>query len=177
MHAFRAFFTQQWYHFLDEYQRALVRTTVELVSREERLHSAFDDYAFLVFPMAKAYEGFLKKYFFSIGLLSRHVFEGKHFRIGRALNPDIQPQRRDELWLYGRVVQSCGRETADALWNVWLTCRNQVFHDFVLQRQVITFQAACQRLEHIAHAMEMAMQCQWKGHRLSTQEIQEQVNR
>jgi hypothetical protein len=47
----------------------------------------------------------------------------------------------------------------------------------VLQRQVITFQAACQRLEHIAHAMEMAMQCQWKGHRLSTQEIQEQVNR
>jgi len=63
MTRFELFFTQSWYLQMQTWERELVRTSVELFAREERMHSFFADYSFVVFPMSKAYEGFLKQLF------------------------------------------------------------------------------------------------------------------
>jgi len=61
MQRLELFFTQDWYLRMSAWEKELVRTSVELFAREERMHSFFSDYAFVVFPMSKAYEGFIKK--------------------------------------------------------------------------------------------------------------------
>lgn len=121
---------REWYMFLPKDQRQLIDLSVELYQRELRLNSMLQDYSFIVFPMAKAYEGFLKLYLFELGLISEKTFEGRRFRIGRALNPDIRQSQRDEYWLYDDVAQFCGKDLARFMWDTWLECRNQLFHYF-----------------------------------------------
>jgi len=40
----------------------------------------FHDYSFIVFPIAKAYEGFLKKMFFDLGFITEEDYRGKRFK-------------------------------------------------------------------------------------------------
>ena len=54
----------------------------------------FHDYSFVVFPTAKAYEGFLKKMFFDLGFITEEDYRGKRFRIGKALNPFLEKNLR-----------------------------------------------------------------------------------
>ena len=159
MTRFELFFTQSWYLQMQTWERELVRTSVELFAREERMHSFFADYSFVVFPMSKAYEGFLKQLFFNLNLISLSLYRDKKFRIGRALNPDISPDRRDADWVYGGISQQCGEEAAHNLWDTWLLCRNQVFHYFPNNEKRLTLAEAGQYLEKLAAAMDGAVQC------------------
>lgn len=84
MQRFNLFYTQSWYLYLQPPERELIQISLELLAREERLNSSFSDYSFIVFPFAKAYEGFLKKFFYDMSLISRDVYESHRFRIGRA---------------------------------------------------------------------------------------------
>lgn len=163
MHGFATFFTADWFLFMDVYQQEMIRTSFGLLVREERLRSAFSDYSFLVFPAAKAYEGFLKKYFYAQGLIPLEVFESKNFRIGRVLNPDIYPDRRDEHWLYDTLVSRCGREMAAQVWHVWLMHRNQVFHDFPRTRHHLTVTEAKNAVYELAQTMASLMRCRWQA--------------
>jgi hypothetical protein len=160
MQRFELFFTQSWYVRTSTWEKTLVRTSVELFAREERLNSFFEDYSFVVFPMAKAYEGFLKKYFYDLGFLSLAMYTDKRFRIGRSLNPDIRPDRREEDWIFGRLAEKCGTEMARGLWDTWIECRNQLFHFFPDKEKRISLQEAGRLLEKLAAAMEMAVECQ-----------------
>ena len=54
-----------WYEYLDKFQQELVSVSFALTNKEPAL-IGLTDYAFMVFPMAKAYEGFLKKIFFDV---------------------------------------------------------------------------------------------------------------
>lgn len=90
----------------------------------------FIDFSYIVFPAAKAYESFLKRFLFTQGLLNEATYNSRRFRIGRAMNPDVPDNQRDEFWLYDDVAQRCGTELARQLWDVWLNCRNHVFHAF-----------------------------------------------
>lgn len=159
MQRFGLIYTQQWYLGLPLWQKDLIRTSVELFSREERLHSAFDDYSFVVFPMAKAYEGFLKYYLFMNGLIPRQQYYDKHFRIGRALNPDLHREQRDENWKYDDVAEHCGQQLARQVWETWLHCRNQVFHYFPDRTQKLSLEAAEHCLEMLAQTMEELTLC------------------
>ena len=160
MQRFELFFSQSWYTRLSSWEKELVRTAVELFSREERLHSFFEDYSFIVFPMAKAYEGFLKKYFYDLGLISLAMYNDKHFRIGRSLNPDIHPSRRENDWVYGGLVEICGTEVSRNLWETWLSCRNQLFHYFPTFEKRLSLEESGKHLEQLAAAMETAVECQ-----------------
>ncbi len=160
MQRFNLFYTQNWYITMPIWQKELVRVALELYAREERMHSAFADYSFLVFPMAKAYEGFLKKYFFDNGLISHQMYIDKRFRIGRALNPDVSPRHRDEEWVYSRIEEKCGSELARALWETWLHCRNQLFHYFPDNQRWLTVNEAARCIEMMAQTMELALFCQ-----------------
>ncbi len=117
----------------------------------------FHDYSFIVFPAAKAYEGFLKKIFLDLGFITNEDYLGKHFRIGKALNPFLEARFRDRESVYDMIVKYCGgKGLADKLWNAWSQGRNLIFHWFPEEKKVISFEEAVAKIELIVDAMDMA---------------------
>lgn len=148
-----------WFLYLDEKQKKLVRNALTLHAREVNLDSQFDDYSFLVFTMAKAYEGFLKKFLRDLNIISLKVYEGRRFRIGRALNPDVHPNQRDKYWLYDDISHMCGEPLARQMWETWLKCRNRVFHYFPKDDNTLTFGEAEEYLLLLIDSMQQAVEC------------------
>ena len=150
-----------WFSALGKQQQKLLETAVllyekECISRKNDL----SDYSFIVFPVSKAYEGFLKQQFFDLGLISKKTYQGRRFRIGKALNPDLHEKARDEYWLYDDVSSMCSAHVARILWEAWLECRNRVFHFYPNKNNLITLEEARARLIQVATAMETLITCQ-----------------
>lgn len=126
------------------------------------LNEDFYDYAIVVFPVAKAYEGFLKKLFFQIGAISQSQYESTHWRVGRALNPQLEKEIRHLESVYDRIVGFCGGEQlADVLWKAWQKGRNQTFHYFPFKYQPLSKAQAINIVEEIIRAMEKGLEdCQ-----------------
>ncbi len=150
---------QPAFMFLDAWQQQLVRLSFTLWQREYRTQTRFLDYTFVVFPMAKAYEGFLKTYLWQFNLISEATFRSRKFRIGRALNPDVSYRQRDADWIYDDVSRVCGPDLARKMWDAWLTCRNQLFHYFPDKEKGITLQQAGTHLQTIFAVMDEAVAC------------------
>jgi len=119
-----------WWSYLDETQRQLLEQSLELLEKEKRTKTKKVDYSFVVFPAAKAYEGFLKKLLYDIGLITKEDFLGDKFRLGRALNPSLGKNH----WagsIYERLKSFCGGEALPyGLWQTWKQGRNLLFHYF-----------------------------------------------
>lgn len=116
----------------------------------------FDDYSFVVFPAAKAYEGFLKKMFLDLNFITEEDYYGKHFRIGKALNPSLSKELRRE-GVYEKVVKYCnGEDLANNLWETWKFSRNLVFHWFPNEKNSLTLTEAGERIEMIISAIDQS---------------------
>ncbi|HCR35899.1 hypothetical protein A2130_02480 [Candidatus Woesebacteria bacterium GWC2_33_12] len=117
----------------------------------------FHDYSFIVFPIAKAYEGFLKKMFFDLGFITEEDYRGKRFRIGKALNPFLEKDLRNRESVYDKLVKYCnGRELADKLWEAWTSGRNLIFHWFPEEKKAVGFKEAEEKINLIINAMDLA---------------------
>lgn len=148
------------FSYLDAWQQQLVRLAFSLWQRENATKTHFVDYSFIVFPMAKAYEGFLKQYLLDLKLITPETFQSKRFRIGRALNPDVRQSQRDEFWLYEDVVDLCGPIVAREIWDAWLTCRNRVFHYFPDRESGLSLEQAGHYLQILFEVIQKAISCQ-----------------
>ncbi len=144
---------------LDVQLQQLVELSYTLLYREKNSTEKFPDYSFIVFPAAKAYEGFLKIYLFDLQLISERTFEGKRLRIGRTLNPDVHVNQRDEYWLYDDLERLCSKELAQELWETWLQCRNKVFHFFPKDVSPLSLLQAEENLDRLQGAMTKALEC------------------
>ena len=134
--------------------RELLNESRLLLKISENLN--FHDYSFIVFPAAKAYEGFLKKLFLDMGFITSEDYFGKRFRIGKALNPFLEKEFRRES-VYDRLVDSCGgKSLADKLWETWKNCRNLIFHWFPNEKNAISLDEARERLGMISEAIDQA---------------------
>jgi hypothetical protein len=154
---------KDWLSSISNKQRNLIEISIELYERElSNKGKKFADYSFIVFSMSKAYEGFLKQKFFELSLIDKHSYEGKRFRIGRALNPDVHEQSRDKYWLYDDLENMCGASMARELWDSWLVCRNRVFHYFPKDTNNITLDIAGKYILKLSSAMESLVQCKRK---------------
>lgn len=149
-----------WFSFMNERHRSLVRTAISLYERELELRSDLEDYSFIVFPMSKAYEGFLKRSFLDLNIIDIKTFEGKRFRIGKALNPDIHQDQRDKYWLFDDLEQLCGHEMARELWETWLECRNRVFHFYAKDYNILSLEDAGNKLMQLSNSMRLLVECQ-----------------
>jgi hypothetical protein len=148
-----------WFACLSKWQGKLVDTSIDLFNRELASEVKMDDYSFIIFSMSKAYEGFLKKFLYQMRLINKETYEGKRFRIGRALNPDVGFRQRDEFWLYDDVAQICGPDQAREIWDTWLVCRNRVFHFFPKEKGMLDLSQVRFKLEKLIKAMETASAC------------------
>lgn len=117
--------------------------------------SNLSDYSFIVFPFAKVYEGFLKKLFLEIGAITEEQYNNDHWRVGRALNPQLETKLRHES-VYDRLDS----RTADILWQAWKRGRNQIFHFWPGRSKSLSLGEAKEIIGEIEEAMETALtQC------------------
>lgn len=169
---------QEWFQFLDPGMKDLVKQSYHLLdafslsrpsSRGSSIlsgqPSAFDlgkiaDFSFIVFPMAKAYEGFLKKWLFQSGLIEESAYRSDHFRIGKSLNPSLPERFKRDDYVYDKIVAQCSDlNLGDRLWRAWKQCRNLVFHYFPQHEHFLTLDQAKKRINQLAAAMEDAVGC------------------
>lgn len=145
-----------WWSYLDEDLQNLITASFTILEESEKWDQKFDDYSFIVFPAAKAYEGFLKKLFLDLGFITVEDYYGKHWRVGKALNPNLPKEIRRE-GVYDKVVKFCGgRSLADMLWDTWRICRNLTFHWFPNERNTLTINEASLRISMIISAIDRA---------------------
>jgi hypothetical protein len=148
--------TKLWWSYLEEDLQELIQESFLIMDILKGMGAdlpggkrEFHDYSFVVFPAAKAYEGFLKKIFLDMKFITSEDYYGKHFRIGKALNPSL-PKKIKREGVYEEVVKYCGGpELAESMWNTWKQSRNLVFHWFPNEKNAITFAEAEDRISMI----------------------------
>ncbi|MBW6441550.1 hypothetical protein K0B04_01400 [Patescibacteria group bacterium] len=118
---------------------------------DNRHKADISDYSFIVFPFAKAYEGFLKRFFWDVGLISEDEYYGDEIRIGRLLNPNYE----DNTSVYGRVCNHAdgGEAVAKRLWDAWKKGRNTVFHYFPHNFKKLEYNEALDVINDLISAM------------------------
>lgn len=145
---------------MDDSMQILSAESFQLLEEEKsksRLDESSKDYSYIVFPLAKAYEGFLKKLFLDMDLITSQQYLGEHFRIGKALNPNL-PKRYRSGWVWGKLSESCkGEELPMRMWETWKRARNRTFHFFPDKQKLITFEEARGLVEELKSTMEQAL--------------------
>ena len=147
-----------FWNYLSAGQRGLIEGGKYLLEdTKNHPDTRITDYSYLVFPFAKAYEGFLKKVFLDLDFISLQDYESNHFRIGRVLNPHLEKRMRK--WsVYDKVVRNCGGvELADELWEVWKQGRNLVFHYFPHNLRALKLDEAEEIIERMLQVMQNAV--------------------
>jgi hypothetical protein len=115
----------------------------------------FKDYSFLVFPFAKAYEGFLKHSFKDVKFISHLDYMSDHLRLGKLLSPNLV-ERLNGRSLYKKIYDSAGEELANRIWNSWKEGRNQMFHYFPHNLRAVSFHESERIIQEILDTMDAA---------------------
>ena len=131
---------------------------LDLVLEEEK---GTTDFSYLVFPISKAYEGFLKKLFLDTGVINEHDFYGDDVRIGRILSPNFRkanPKLFNKICLKDSVAEdSAGKDLADRLWGAWHVGRNRVFHYFPHNFRRLNYAEALAIIQQVVSQMDEAV--------------------
>ncbi len=141
----------------------LSQTQKDLISEGEYLmndiikHQSykFKDYSFLIFPYAKAYEGYLKQLFKEIDFISHLDYISDHLRLGKLMSPNLIG-RLGNRSLYKKIQEKTSKELADRIWETWKLGRNQIFHYFPHNLKAVSFEEAEQIVARIIETMEEA---------------------
>lgn len=144
----------EFWSYLSQNQKDLILEGQYLMNEIIKDHVyRFKDYSFLVFPFAKAYEGFLKRLFLDIGFISRLDYISDHFRLGKFMSPNLTMRLGDRS-LYLKIKQAADEKLAEDVWNAWKMGRNQIFHYFPHNVKSITFEEAEKIVNQIIQVME-----------------------
>lgn len=149
---------KKWYHYLPAELLPSVNQSLTLLRQAQRAPEQFDNYDYVVFPFAKAYEPFLKTYLYNLGLISERVYYSKKFSLGRALNPDVHLEQRDENWYFDDLVKKCGEKVAREIWQTWLL-RNQLFHLYPGEINKLSLPQAAAAIDKFIRAIELCTHC------------------
>jgi len=107
----------------------------------------------LIFPFAKAYEGFLKQLFKDVGFISRLDYISDHLRLGKLMSPNLIG-RLGEKSLYRKIQEKESAELAEKIWGIWKKGRNQIFHYFPHNLKAVSYDEATQIVNEILQVME-----------------------
>lgn len=142
--------------YLPPSQAALVLDVSVLLNRLQKFDH-ISDYSFLVSPISKAYEGFLKDFFLDIKLIDDFSYKSDRFRVGKTLNPSLRYKR---FSIYQKLIDidENGEELAEILWNAWKYGRNEIFHYFPNALKNLTRQEAEERIYLVLSAIIKAGQ-------------------
>ena len=143
---------QDIWEYFSATQQDLIREGNYLMEFTEKHNYPFKDYSFLVFPYAKAYEGFLKQLFLDVGFISHLDYISDHYRIGKYLSPHLR-EKLDGRSVYGKIAELISEELAQQMWNAWKIGRNEVFHYYPHNLKRLTLQEARNTNQEILNTM------------------------
>lgn len=143
-------FFDQVCKYLPSSQANLIRDVQSIIACLQKDH--ISDYSFLVSPIAKAYEGFLKDFFLKIKIIDQFSYESDRFRVGKTLNPSLRYKR---FSIYQKLIDldDNGEELAEILWNAWKYGRNEIFHYFPNALKNLTQPEAEERIHLVLSAI------------------------
>ena len=141
-----------WQYLSHEQQDLLLQGDYMMNEIIHKNRHEFKDYSFIVFPYAKAYEGYLKQLFKDIGFISHLDYISDHLRLGKLMSPNLADRLGDRS-LYRRVYKT-SPDLADAIWNTWKVGRNQVFHYFPHNLKALSFEEAQKLVNTIIQTMQ-----------------------
>lgn len=144
-----------WEYFPEEL-KGLIQDGENLLIECHSLSGKVSDYSYLVFPFAKAYEGFLKIYLLDLGIIREEDFYSDDIRIGRILNP-VFMERDFSVFAKLKSHHINDPEIPQKLWDVWTRGRNQVFHYFPHNFRRLSKDEALHIIHDFIHAMEISM--------------------
>lgn len=139
--------------YLSQSQKDLIsegQFLIKEVSRDQAYQ--FKDYSFLIFPFAKAYEGFLKQLFRDIKFISHLDYISDHLRLGKLMSPSLIG-RLGERSLYKKIKEAATKDLADRIWNIWRLGRNQIFHYFPHNLKAVSYDEAIKIIDEILTTM------------------------
>jgi len=121
-------FTEVNKHLFSTEQKSLI-ADVALIREHLQKFDHISDYSFLVSPVSKAYEGYLKDFFLRVGIIDDYAYKSDRFRVGKTLNPSLRYKR---FSIYQKLIDldAKGEELAEILWTAWKYGRNEIFHYF-----------------------------------------------
>lgn len=139
-------------------QKDLVTDCEKLMADAGEHPQTLSDYSYIVFPIAKMYEGFLKKLLFDLKIIDQKQYYSEHFRIGKALNPNLEEHLRLES-VYDKLCSHFeGEVLGSALWQAWKKGRNLLFHYFPGQVSRISLSEAEFTVRFVLEAMTQAVE-------------------
>lgn len=149
------------WQYLDQDHRALIQDGEHLLDLVREEDKSTSDFSYLVFPVSKAYEGFLKKLFMDTGVIDEKDYYGDEVRIGRILSPNFRkanPQLFNKICLRDSAAEnSQGQDLADRLWEAWHVGRNRVFHYFPHNFRRLNYNEALEIMHLVISQMEEAV--------------------
>ena len=137
--------------YLSPHQFALIND-VDTILQRIKDFDHINDYSFLVSPVSKAYEGFLKEFFLKIGIIDQHSYNSDRFRVGKTLNPTLR-YKRFSIFQKLSELDDRGEELAETLWNAWKFGRNEIFHYFPNKLKNLTRLEAEERISLVLNAI------------------------
>lgn len=111
-----------------------------------------NDYSFIIAPLSKAYEGYLKDFFLKIHLIDQRQYSSDRFRVGKVLNPSLR-YKRFSIFQKLTDISPDGEELAEQLWDAWKYGRNRIFHYFPGETKNISAKQASQLIKLISQAI------------------------
>jgi hypothetical protein len=136
--------------YLSPSQDALINDVVVVLASLE--HDHINDYSFLVSPVSKAYEGYLKDFFLKTHIIDKYDYESDRFRVGKTLNPSLRYKRFSIYQKLANLSQE-GESLAEKLWNAWKYGRNEIFHYFPNNLKNLTRDEAEERIAMLLDAI------------------------
>ena len=144
--------TSYW-DYLSPHQRDLVREgsyIYQEIFADGRYN--FQDYSFIVFPFAKAFEGFIKQFLLDMHLITNQQYNSDHIRVGRLLSPEANHYVHEDS-IYQKLSYMIGKDAADMIWMTWKYCRNQVFHYYPHNSKCLSLNEAKERIHLVLSTM------------------------
>ena len=136
--------------YLSPSQDALINDVVTVLSSLEQDH--INDYSFIVSPISKAYEGYLKDFFLKTHIIDKYDYESDRFRVGKTLNPSLRYKRFSIYQKLANLSEE-GEALAEELWNAWKYGRNEIFHYFPNNLKNLTRDEAEERITLLLNAI------------------------
>lgn len=136
--------------YLSPQQDALINDVLIVLKCLE--HNHINDYSFIVAPISKAYEGYLKDFFLKTNIIDKYSYESDRFRVGKTLNPSLRYKRFSIYQKLANLSEE-GEQLAEKLWTAWKYGRNEIFHYFPNNLKNLTRTEAEERIVMLLNAI------------------------
>lgn len=142
------------WQFFDINQKDYLTDSFYLLDHLKTHPVVLNDYSFILFGVAKCFEGFLKKLFLKKNYINEDQFLSTRYRIGKVLNPALEQKFREES-VYDNIRNETGNNNlANSLWETWKFNRNRVFHYFPNKIDYLTIEECERKINNTVSVME-----------------------